>query len=34
MRWTPAGDFAAVNQPVRVLLNFAFRMPLFQVEDA
>lgn len=32
MQWTPAGDFAAVNQPVRVLLNFAYRMPLFQVE--
>src|SRR5687768_18576658 len=32
MQWTPAGDFTAVNQPVRVLLNFAYRMPLFQVE--
>src|SRR5688572_15162481 len=32
MRWTPAGDFTAVNQPVRVLLNFAYLIPLFQVE--
>ena len=32
MRWTPAGDFTAVNQPVRVLLNFAYMLPLFQVQ--
>ena len=32
MRWTPAGDFTAVNQPVRVLLNFAYLIPLFQVQ--
>ena len=32
MQWTPAGDFTAVNQPVRVLLDFAFVVPLFQVE--
>lgn len=32
MRFTPTGDFAAVNQPVRVLLNFAYLIPLFRVE--
>src|SRR5687768_14251932 len=32
MRWTPAGDFTAVNQPVRVLVDFAYEVPLFQVE--
>ena len=32
MQFTPAGDFTAVNQPVRVLLNFAFQLPLFRVE--
>jgi uncharacterized protein (TIGR03435 family) len=32
MQFTPAGDFTAVNQPVRVLLNFAYLLPLFQVE--
>jgi len=32
MQFTPSGDFTAVNQPVRVLLNFAFQLPLFRVE--
>jgi uncharacterized protein (TIGR03435 family) len=32
MRMTPTGDFMAVNQPVRVLLNFAYEMPLYLVE--
>lgn len=32
MQFTPAGDFTAVNQPLRVLLNFAFRLPLHRVE--
>src|SRR5687768_7930017 len=32
MQWTPAGDFTAVNQPVRVLLTFAYQIPLFRVE--
>jgi uncharacterized protein (TIGR03435 family) len=32
MQWTPAGNFTAVNQPVRVLLNFAYRMPLYLVD--
>jgi uncharacterized protein (TIGR03435 family) len=32
MRFTPAGDFTAVNQPVRVLLNIGFQLPLFLVE--
>jgi uncharacterized protein (TIGR03435 family) len=32
LQFTPAGDFTAVNQPVRVLLNFAFQLPLFRVE--
>jgi uncharacterized protein (TIGR03435 family) len=32
MRWTPAGDFAAVNQPPRVLLQFAYRLPLYRFE--
>src|SRR5678815_2490147 len=31
-RMQPNGDFMAVNQPVRVLLNIAYEMPLFQVE--
>jgi uncharacterized protein (TIGR03435 family) len=32
IQFTPAGDLRAVNQPVRVLINFAFRIPLFRVE--
>ena len=32
MQFTPAGDFTAVNQPVRVLLNIAYQIPLFRVE--
>ena len=32
MRFSPGGDFTAVNQPVRVLLNFAYQIPLFRVE--
>ena len=32
IQFTPAGDFTAVNQPVRVLLNFAYQIPLFRVE--
>ena len=32
MRWTPAGDFTAVNQPPRVLLQFAYRLPLYRFE--
>jgi uncharacterized protein (TIGR03435 family) len=32
MRMQPNGDFTAVNQPVRVLLNFAYEMPLYLVE--
>ena len=32
MQFTPAGDFRAVNQPVRVLLSVAYRIPLFLVE--
>src|SRR5688572_7080962 len=32
MQWTPAGNFTAVNQPVRVLLNFAYLIPFFRVE--
>jgi uncharacterized protein (TIGR03435 family) len=32
MGFTPGGDFNASNQPVRVLLNFAYSIPLFRVE--
>ena len=32
MQFTPAGDFTAVNQPVRVLLNIGYQIPLFRVE--
>jgi uncharacterized protein (TIGR03435 family) len=32
MRMAPNGDFMATNQPVRVLLNFAYEMPLYLVE--
>jgi uncharacterized protein (TIGR03435 family) len=32
MRFTPGGDFAAVNQPLRVLVNIAYQIPLFRVE--
>ena len=31
-RMQPNGDFMAVNQPVRVLLNIAYEIPLFRVE--
>ena len=32
MRFSPGGDFTAIQQPVRVLLNFAYQIPLFRVE--
>jgi uncharacterized protein (TIGR03435 family) len=32
MQFTPAGNFTAVNQPVRVLLTAAYSLPLFRVE--
>ena len=32
LQFTPAGDFTAVNQPVRVLINVAYQIPLFRVE--
>ena len=32
MQFSPGGDFTAVNQPVRVLLNSAYQIPLFRVE--
>ncbi len=32
MGFTPGGDFNAFNQPVRVLLNIAYQIPLFRVE--
>jgi uncharacterized protein (TIGR03435 family) len=32
MQFSPGGDFTAVNQPVRVLLNIAYQIPLFRVE--
>jgi uncharacterized protein (TIGR03435 family) len=31
-RMQPNGDFMAVNQPVRVILNIAYEMPLFLME--
>lgn len=30
--FTPGGDFTGINQPVRVILNFAYRLPLYRVE--
>lgn len=32
MRWTPAGDFVAVNQPPRVLMQFAYRLQLHRIQ--
>ena len=32
MQFTPGGDFNAINQPLRVLLTLAYRIPLFRVE--
>jgi uncharacterized protein (TIGR03435 family) len=32
MRMQPNGDFMAVNQPMRVLIQFAYQVPLYRVE--
>lgn len=32
IQFSPGGDFTAIQQPVRVLINFAYQIPLFRVE--
>jgi uncharacterized protein (TIGR03435 family) len=32
LRFTPAGDLTAVNQPVRVLVTIAYELPIFRIE--